>query len=45
MKKVRKFRAGFVVTMVTANFYAPGEALNVKKVVENRFCDVNICEL
>ena len=34
--KDKKFCAGLVVTMVTDNLYAPGEALNVKKVVEKQ---------
>ena len=32
--KSKKICAGLVVTMVTDNLYAPGEALNVTKVVE-----------
>ena len=34
--KGKKISAGFVVTMVTADFYAPGEALYAKKFVEKQ---------
>ena len=34
--KGKKFCDGLVVTMVTDNLYAPGEALNVKKVEEKQ---------
>ena len=34
--KGKQFFAGLVVTMVTDNLYAPGEAPNVKKVLEKQ---------
>ena len=34
--KGKHFCAGLVVTIVTDNLYAPGEELNVKKVVEKQ---------